>query len=188
MGWQEKSSFLQQFEAKGGFKNLSWVSDFTQKAEIKDQTEIQCNETYMTLGQVLQCLGYSLSDFKETEEAVKLVEEIVAQNQEEHNTLEKYPPKKNTNALMNRYYYVHDMGKRRKLVGTESKKIEGGASGSKQLGDLHKSGAFIELLGETDSSQNSGSAGTSNVKDEHPDLAAARHSADQLRIYFSSCS
>ena len=84
-----KNSFLQQFDAKGGFKNLSWVSDFTQKAEIKDQTEIQCNETYMTLGQVLQCLGYSLSDFNTTEEAVALVEEAVAKNQAEHNSLEK---------------------------------------------------------------------------------------------------
>ena len=89
LGWQEKSSFLQQFEAKGGFKNLSWVRDFTQSAEIKDQTAVTCNEGYMTLGQVLQCLGYSLSDFSKTEEAVALVEEAVAKNQAEHNSLEK---------------------------------------------------------------------------------------------------
>ena len=72
------------------------------------------------------------------------------------------------------------------MTGTESKRLEGGVSG-KQLSDLHKEGAFIELLGDKATSQGSGSAETVGVKDEHPELAAARQSAETLRKYFSSC-
>ena len=72
------------------------------------------------------------------------------------------------------------------MTGTETKRIEGGASG-KQLADLHKEGAFIELLGASDTSQASGSAETVGVKEEHPELAAARQSAETLRKYCSSC-
>ena len=91
----------------------------------------------MTVGQVLQCLGYRLTDFKTHEEAMAFVEKHVSKNQAQNNSLERFPPCKDEDPLLNRYYYVHDQGKKRFMTGTESKKLEGSVSG-KQLSDLHK--------------------------------------------------
>ena len=124
---------------------------------------------------------------RQKDEAVAFVEKHVSKNQALNNSLEQFPPcKDEDDPLLNRYYYVHDQGKRRIMAGTGSKKLEGNVSG-KQLTDLAKDGAFIELVGDKDTSQASGSADTTAVKDEHPELAAARQSAETLRKYFSSC-
>ena len=63
LGWQEKEGFLAQF-GKSGFRNLGWVREYTQSVEVADKTELSCTEGYMTVGQVLQLLGYGLNDFQ----------------------------------------------------------------------------------------------------------------------------
>lgn len=116
-----------------------------------------------------------LSDFKTHDQALKVADDIVAQNKKDIGHDEKDMP--HENPLLVRVFYIHGQGKKRTWSQSEKKELqlESDLKNVKQLGDASM---FIEGMGVT---AGSSSAGGENVKVEHVTHAKMTQQKDSLR-------
>ena len=106
--------------------------------------------------------GMRLSDFKNHNEALKVADEIVLQNQKEMG--HSHAAQEHSNPLLVKVFYIHGEGKKRSWMQMENKIFIAEAS-VKNRGQLQEARGFIEGLGE--GMQGHDSAGSSSVKIEN---------------------
>ena len=115
-----------------------------------------------TRPKVLTLNGMSLSDFKNHNEALKVADEIVLQNQKEMG--QSHAAQEYSNLLLVKVFYIRGEGKKRSWMQMENKIFIAEAN-VKSRQQLQEARGFIEGLGE--GMQGSDSAGSSSVKIEN---------------------
>ena len=146
-----RQRFVGQFADGGAGQGKDcpkFAQTFNMSLTHEDKTTVQQNEDYLTVGQILEYEGQSLTNFPDKGLAVADVQYLVAKNSQLHGGEEaEHPPDMDeVKPEYSRFWYVKSKGKTTTWSQLETKKLEGEASlkGAKQLEDGCK---FLEGLG-----------------------------------------
>ena len=120
-----------------------------------------------------------MADFKDSKEAIKVIEELVSENAKEYGhegEKQEHP----SNPLLNKYYYVHNEGRKRNFAQVQEKEfqMQGEIKNKKALTEVSEK--YKELLGN-DSGGGSSTDGQVVVKQENPQKEELTAAVEMLR-------
>lgn len=148
---------------------MKFSKTFAVSIKTEDVTTAGTTEDYYTLAQVLANAGTKMSDFENTDAAVKAAMHLQEVNMQEHGwSLEDYPNNvDNVFPQFTKMYMVNSLGKTKTSSSTTEKKL-GGQANVGTVGQLSKAKNFLEGLGWEPEALEDGSGGATiaNVKFE----------------------
>ena len=174
-----RAEFIKGFMDSGGKlskETLKFTCNFSKQIDSKKGIEISSEETIYTRSQILQFKGLSVSDFDSYEQAFKMADKFIKQNEEDHG--HEHFEDHNDDPMLSRFFYVKELGKKRTWSQTESRQLKGDCKDPKKA-QLHDATNFLEAIGPDLSA--SSSSTTSNVKIEFLGYAEIVESANSLR-------
>jgi hypothetical protein len=110
-----QASFARKVLESKSTKDFSWTRDFKEQISKSDTETGGCQEDYYTRVEILGFKGMSLKDFSSHEEALKVADEIIADQRKTYDFTDvlKANPDKHSevNPLANQYWFAKSLGK-----------------------------------------------------------------------------
>ena len=182
-----QAAFAKKLLASKASKDFSWTRTFKQEFERIDQQEGGCSEDYFTRPQILKLKGMDIKDFGSEEEALKVADEIIADQRATidcKEALEVSPDKiSEVNAVANQYWFANNHGK------TSSWKVKNKKNmilttqlNNKHIADISNEGNGQRLLEEVLGAKATLAIGNGKaiIKSEFPTLAEIDKAVETL--------
>ena len=182
-----QAAFAKKLLASKASKDFSWARTFKQEFERSDQQEGGCSENYFTRPQILQLKGMDMKHFGSEEEALKVADEIIADQRATidcKEALEANPDKiSEVNAVANQYWFANNHGK------TSSWKVKNQRNitlttqlNNKHIADISHEGNGQRLLEEVLGAKATLAIGNgkATIKSEFPTLAEIDKAVETL--------
>ena len=182
-----QAAFAKKLLASKASKDFSWARTFKQEFERVDQQEGGCSEDYYTRPQILKLKGLDIKDFGSEEEALKVADEIIADQRATldcKEALEVNPDKlSEVNPLANQYWFANNHGK------TSSWKVKNQRNitlttqlNNKHIADISHEGNGQRLLEEVLGAKATAAIGNGKaiIKSEFPTLAEIDKAVETL--------